>query len=119
MMGKESEVTTVTDRPHPQTTHDTLTLPISDRAPSELGLSVQSMRTSSFAMSDITDPCPPKLVHQFSQQNLESIRIRKAYSRPPSTTRKTWRTTDTSIPETENVDYFDERDFRNTDRYVP
>lgn len=64
-------------------------------------------------MSDITDPCPPKL-----SQQPESIRIRKAYSRPQSI-RKTLRTTDNSIPGAENVDYFDETDFRNTDRYVP
>ena len=116
MMGKESKTTAVTDEPsHPQTTHDTLALPISDRTLSELALSTQSMRTSSFAMSDITDPCPPKL----SEQNLESIRIRKAYSRPPSTSRITLRTMDTSIHKGENVDCFDEKDFRNTDRYIP
>jgi hypothetical protein len=115
MTEKECEISAVTVDPlHPQTTYDTLTLPPFDRIPLELGLSSQSMRTSSFAMSDVTDPCPPKL----SQQNHESIRIRKAYSRPSSPTRKILRTTDTSVPETENVDYFDEKDFRNTDRYV-
>src|SRR5262245_12225270 len=101
MEEKEDEISPVTDEhSHLQTAHDSLTIPKSDRSPSEFGLSTQSMRTSSFAMSDITDPCPPKL----PQQLIESLRIRKAYSRPASTW-KTWRTTDNSIPETENVDY--------------
>lgn len=115
MTEKGPEIIEVTGDPlHPQPTHDNLNIPISDRSPSELGMSTRSMRTSSFAMSDITDPYPQKL----SQQSLESMRIRKAYSRPTPAW-KTWRTTDTSIPKTENVDYFDEMDFRNTDRYIP
>lgn len=109
-----------------------LNLPMTDlkSTSSELtttGLSNQSMRTSSFAMSDFSDnnddakPCsspfsstPP----QQQLQHLESTRIRKAYSRP-SAPRKKWRTTDNPSENTENLDYFDEKDFRNTDRYIP
>ena len=63
-------------------------------------------------MSDISDP---KL--QQSQQSLESTWIRKSYSQPFSAQKASWRTMDASIPDAEIVDYFDEKDFRNTDRY--
>jgi hypothetical protein len=95
-------------------TPDTLTLPMSEQTLSESAL---SMRTSSFALSDISDPNQQEKVppEQQNQQHLESLRIRKAYSQPP---RSTWRTPDHPFSETENVDYFDEKDFRNTDRYL-
>lgn len=85
---------------------------------SDLTFSNQSMRTSSFAMSDFSDlpsskPEEGKQEQEENQQNLESIRIRKAYSRPLP--RSKWRTSD-NCSGTENVDYFDETDFRNTDR---
>src|SRR5271168_3611381 len=89
-----------------------LSLPMtlsSMQTPSEkTGLSTQSMRTSSFAMSDESKP------HSHSQ-NLESLTIRKAYSRPP-TIRSKYRSSDI-VQETEKADYFDEKDFGNTDRY--
>src|SRR5277367_6449838 len=75
----------------------------------ETGLSTQSMRTSSFAMSDESKP-------QSQSQNIESSQIRKAYSRPPTIQSK-YRNSDV-IQETETTDYFDEKDFGNTDRYV-
>jgi hypothetical protein len=79
-----------------------------DRASSVIGTSTQSMRTSSFAMSD--DMSETKVSHQ-----PDSLRIRKAYSRPP---RSRISTVETSIPETDTTDYYDEKDFQNTDRYV-
>jgi hypothetical protein len=48
-------------------------------------------------------------------QNLESSTIRKAYSRPP-TIRSKYRSSDI-VQDTEKADYFDEKDFGNTDRY--
>ena len=79
-----------------------------DRASSVIGTSTQSMRTSSFAMSD--DMSETKVPHQ-----PDSLRIRKAYSRPP---RSRISTVETSIPESDTTDYYDEKDFQNTDRYV-
>ena len=94
-----------------------LNLPLSDQTHSEPALSNQSMRTSSFAMSDFSDTkSSPQPQKEQNDQHLESTRIRKAYSRPVLPRNK-WRTAENS-PETESVDYFDEMDFRNTDRYL-
>jgi hypothetical protein len=94
----------------PETAPDIrLQLPMAESAPSEkTGVSAQSMRTSSFAMSDDDSE---RAAHHDTQ--LESSRIRKTYSRP---SRSKWRIDDEVIPETETLDYFDEKDFRNTDR---
>src|SRR5271170_1493155 len=86
-----------------------LSLPMtlsSMQTPSEkTGPSTQSMRTSSFAMSD--DSKPP-YSHSQSQNNIESSQIRKAYSRPP-TIRTKYHNNDVLL-ETETDDYFDEKD---------
>jgi hypothetical protein len=79
-----------------------------DRSSSVIGTSTQSMRTSSFAMSD--DMSETKVPH-----HPDSLRIRKAYSQPP---RSRISTVETSVPETDTTDYYDEKDFQNTDRYV-
>src|ERR1700737_1204648 len=83
-----------------------LSLPPTNRDPSLTGLSSQSMRTSSFAMSDMSESKLPQL---------ESLRIRSTYT-PSSQSRKS---TPASIPESETTDYHDEADFQNTDRLGP
>lgn len=45
----------------------------------------------------------------------DSSIIRQQYSQPP---RKSWRTVVLYIPEVDPLDYSDEKDFRNTDRYI-
>jgi hypothetical protein len=70
----------------PQQPALSLTLPPPNRASSLAGISTQSMRTSSFAMSDdLSEKLAP----------FESLRIRKAYSRTP--------TSRMSVPEDDNV----------------
>jgi hypothetical protein len=91
--------------PMPRYSALSLSLPNSNRE-SSVGLSSQSMRTSSFAMSDISESKLP--------QQLESLRIRRAYTRP-SRSRKS---NIESIAETNDVDYHDESDFQNTDRLL-
>ena len=49
-----------------------------------------------------------------SVSHSDSLRIRKAYTRP--SLRLKMSTLDIVIHKTENLDYFDEKDFRNTDR---
>jgi hypothetical protein len=82
------------------------------------------MRTSSFAMSDGSEFRP--LREQPSAQHLESLRLRKAYSatqgdvvlvEEAGVMKKKWRN-GSSEGTPENLDYLDEKDFRNTDRYL-
>jgi len=100
------------------------------RDPSIGRLSSQSMRTSSFAMSDITES------NESKPSSLDSSRIRRAYVRSPGggavsagPTARTKGTNlinengikdepsaDDSIPELPPNDYLDEKDFMNTDR---
>jgi hypothetical protein len=86
-------------------------LPMSDfHTPSELSESStpQSIRSSSFAPSeDESDLKSQTQLHESSQ-------IRKAYSKP---SRDSLRADKGPILETNNVEYFNEKDFRNTDRY--
>src|SRR5271156_2234052 len=105
--------------------------PHNQRAPSIGRLSSQSMRTSSFAMSDITES------NESKPSSLDSSRIRRAYVRSPgggggAAAGPTGRTkgtnlingngikdvpnADESIPELPSNDYLDEKDFMNTDR---
>lgn len=81
-----------------------------DRASSVMGTSTQSMRTSSFAMSDDMSENRENRV----SQHPDSLRIRKAYSRP---SRSRISTVENSVPEKDTTDYYDEKDFQNTDRY--
>jgi hypothetical protein len=99
--------------------------------PPTLSSDARSMRTSSFAMSDMSEFAAvgaeadgglgkqsTPLRKQHSGQHMESLRLRKAYSQGRKPVK--WRngsSADSSIPETENLDYLDEKDFRNTDRY--
>jgi hypothetical protein len=87
-----------------QSTHS-LSLPTPVNRDSSVTGTSQSMRTSSFAMSDISESKLPQL---------ESLRIRRAYTRP-SQSRKS---NIDSIAESETADYPDEIDFQKTDRYV-
>jgi hypothetical protein len=82
-----------------------------DRGSSVMGTSTQSMRTSSFAMSD--DMSENR--ENRASQHPDSLRIRKAYSRP---SRSRISTVENSVPEKDTTDYYDEKDFQNTDRYV-
>jgi hypothetical protein len=74
-------------------------------------------------MSDVGELQP--LREQPSAQHLESLRLRKAYSatqdevklvEEPGVFKKKWRN-GSSEGTPENLDYLDEQDFRNTDRY--
>ena len=107
-----SQIDEIQDRTapiHPQPAPDSMLNPPPPlhRVSSMSGDSVRSMRTSSFAMSDVSDT--KSLSHS------ESLRIRKAYAKPIPWVKLS--TLDNAVPETETVDYFDEKDFRDTDRY--
>lgn len=102
------------DKPLPPDPPSTATsLPMSDmQTPSEKSRSSsrQSVGSSSFAPSEEekSDTKAPAQLH-------ESSRIREAYSNPSTNTLHT----DTfPSPETEKVEYLNEKDFRNIDRYV-
>lgn len=87
-----------------------MTFPDMDAPSEKAGLSTQSMRTSSFAMSDESKPLSTQ------NGNLESSQIRKAYSRPSSTRSKRNSKNNVAVQETDSADYYDEKDFGNTDR---
>ena len=70
----------------------------------------QSIRSSSFARSE-EEQSDAKIQDQLH----ESSRIREAYSNPSMSTLGTDKF---SSPETEKVEYFNDKDFRNTDRYT-
>lgn len=70
----------------------------------------QSIRSSSFAPSE-EEESDAKIQAQLH----ESSRIREAYSNPSVSTLSTDKFTSS---ETEKVEYFDDKDFRNTDRYT-
>ena len=98
----DDSAATIHDSPVPTSNQPSLFLPPTVNGESSvIGVSTRSMRTSSFAMSDISD-------NRVSP--LESLRIRKAYS-----VRSPHRVSDV-IPESEIGDYPDEKDFQNTDR---
>lgn len=91
----------------PPQTALSLSLPMTspNRASSMTGVSTQSMQTSSFAMSDdISEKLPP----------FDSLRIRKAYSRPPPSTM--------SVPDNDTLsekhfsEDLEEPEIQNTDR---
>lgn len=92
---------------HPHSTPDMLE-PQSDllRSLSRSGDTAQSIGSSSFAMSDVSDGK--------SVSYSDSLRIRKAYARP--SLRLKTSTLDITNHKTENLDFIDEKDFRNTDR---
>src|SRR5579871_4852497 len=86
-------------------TQPNLSIPPPTHESSVAGISTQSMRTSSFAMSDVSEG-------KLSQ--LESLRIRKMY--PVRTPRD--RVSDVT-PQSDMTDYTDEKEFQETDRYFP
>jgi len=74
-----------------------------------------------FAVQSTSHQQQKTLREQQSTRRMESLRLRKAYSQQKGTREapiKKWRngSEETTIPETENLDYLDEKDFRNTDR---
>jgi hypothetical protein len=97
----------ITNSIHPEFASNSLTPSTLNRASSLTAMSTQSMRTSSFAMSDVSET-------KSSSQQPDSVRIRNAYSRP---LRSRTSALKNPISEPEDVDYHDEKDFRNTDRY--
>jgi hypothetical protein len=84
------------------TVQSTLPVPPPKFDPSISGISSQSIRTSSFAMSDVSES---------NNSHLESLRIRKMYSvrSPRSKVKKK------DIPSPEPTDYSDEKAFENTE----
>src|SRR5579859_5627715 len=91
----------------PPQTALSLSLPITlNRASSITGASTQSMRTSSFAMSDdISEKLSP----------FDSLRIRKAYSRPPPS--RMSNPDNDEVSEKHTSEDIDGPEFQNTDRY--
>ena len=87
-----------------------------DQASLEAGYSTtQSLRTSGFAMSDNSSENRQSNSSANSPENPDSVQIRKAYKKPSNRINSC--TTENSVSKTENVDYFNEKDFRKADRF--